>query len=156
MTRGLKYEKLPRHLVDAVLEIAERYRILRRDWGDETPGPHVVFGDVLTPYLLGLLTTRELSVEHDALLRRIFAFLEDLARDDDDRVQELVSTTVTERLGSDADALAIGHRYVGPVTRRLSDEIEPFWSGGESHVGAADSIAPVTSGIRRGNGTGSE
>lgn len=156
MTTGPKYEKLPHYLVDAVPEIAERYRTLRRAWGDETPGPHVVFGDVLNPYLLGLLTTRDLSVEREALLRRIFSFLEELARADDDRVQEVVSTTVAERLGTDPEALAFGRRYMGPATRRLSDDIELFWSTGASTNDADDPIAAVTSGARHGNGAGSD
>lgn len=156
MTTDLRYETLTQDLVDAVPEIAERYRTLRRDWGDETPGPHVVFGDVLNPYLLELLTKRDLSVEHDRVLRRIFAFLEELARDDDDRVQGVVSTTVVERLGSDSDVLGIGHRYMGPATRRLSDDVELFWSGGGSKNAAAAPIASVPLGGHLRNGSGSD
>jgi hypothetical protein len=106
-----------------------------------------VFGDVLNPYLLGLLAEPESSVEHEALLRRIFGFHEWLARDDE-MVQEVVSTTVVERLGADPDALAIGRRYTGPATRRVSDEIEVFWSARKSNNDAADPAATVASGAR--------
>src|ERR1700753_3403025 len=44
-------------------------------WGDpEKPWQHVLYGDVLTPFLERLLTTGE----DDARLRELFVFLEEL------------------------------------------------------------------------------
>lgn len=153
MLDGLTYETLTRTLVDAVPELGDRFETLRREWVGETPGPHVVYGDLLNPYLLQLLASPDATTEEVASLHRIFAFLERLARDDDPRIQEVVSTTVIERLGSDRALLNIGRRYMGEFTRLLSNDTERFWNG-EAHPRTVDhSVAPVGAVRPRGDET---
>ena len=41
----------------AVPDVRGRYEEERCLWGDEKPGPHIIFGDVLTPYLIDLLNS---------------------------------------------------------------------------------------------------
>ena len=135
------YDRLDRQLVSAMPELADRYDALLRAWGDEAPGPHVVFGDVLNPFLLGLLASEESAAPHATTLRRVFAFLERLAQDGDPRVQEIVWATVCERLGDDPDVLARGRRYMGEATRRLSHEAEAFWDMIEADESQANPVA---------------
>lgn len=125
------FDSLDRLLVDAVPELKAQHDGLLREWGTEAPGPHVVFGDVLNPYLLELLATEASAAIHASALRRVFAFLERLARDGDDPVRAVVAATVCERLGDNPVTLALGRRFMGPATRRLSDEIETFWGATE-------------------------
>lgn len=149
MPDGLTYEMLTRTLVEAVPELGERVETMRREWVGETPGPHVVYGDLLNPYLLQLLASPEATTGEVAPLHRIFALLERLARDGNPRVQEVVSTTVIERLGSDPSLLTIGRRYMGEATRRFSDETEHFWNG-EAHPRTADAAVAGPVRPRRG------
>lgn len=128
MDRSLAYQSLDQHLVDAVPELSDRVASLPRAWEPERPGPHVVFGDALNPYLIELLACQDPSPRSRDILRRIFALLERMARHDDPRVQEVVSTTVAERLGGDPVVLAEARRHMGQATRGLSEEIEAFWS----------------------------
>ena len=92
-------------------------------YGGDVPGPHVVFGDVLDPYLVELLT----ADRQDAALVAAFSLLEEMATSTDVAVQEVLATTVLERLGDDRAILERARRYMGPATRRLSEEVERGW-----------------------------
>ena len=131
------YETLGRQLVDAVPELTEAYATLGRTWDDEAPGPHIVFGDVLNPYLLALLESPELAAEHAEIVARIFDLLERMARHDDPLVREVVSATVAERLGDEPRTLAIARTFMGDATRRLADDVEAFWATGDTALAAA-------------------
>jgi hypothetical protein len=152
VTIGPTYETLGPHLADSVPELREPYEALRHEWEDDTPGAHVVFGDVLNPLLLRLLTATEPTEAQEALLRRIFSYLELLAQSEDTRVQEVVWATVAERLGDDPRVLAAARRYMGQATRRLSDDIERFWDRTRPGSGAttpATALATVGQDDRR-------
>lgn len=125
--RHVTYDRLSNELIKVAPELRAQYEEELRWWGDETPGPHIIYGDVLNPYLISLLEADDESNEE--VLRRIYGFLEALANHDDERVQEVVAVTVCERLGASKELLERAHRYMGPKTRQLSDEIEAFWRG---------------------------
>src|SRR3712207_6561874 len=101
MSETPTYQTLDQHLVAVVPEVRVSSEALRRGWGDETPGPRVDFGDVLNPHLLKLLASSEPTPVQSEELGRIFSFLKRLAHSDDVLIQEVVSTTVAERLGGD-------------------------------------------------------
>jgi hypothetical protein len=149
MASKLSYPTLGRHLLDAMPELEERYDFLIREWEGETPGPHVIFGDALNPLLLDLLGSNEAVAIHEMLLRRVFGFLELLARHPDPRVQQVVSTTVCERLGDDPRVLARARPFMGERTRELSREIEEFWSNGKQAL-TPNRPEPVTA-FRQGD-----
>ena len=86
----IHYDNVVEALMEAVPELRVGYEAECRQWGDEPPGPHVIFGDVLNPYLLNLLS----SDRQDAALRQVFQFLEHLANHEDIHIQELVAVTV--------------------------------------------------------------
>ena len=117
------YDNVVEALLEAVPELRAGYEAEYRQWGDEPFGPHVIFGDVLNPYLLDLLG----AARPDAKLRRVFQFLERLAKHEDIHIQELVAVTVCERLGDDPKILHRAHKYMGARTRQFSDEVEVFW-----------------------------
>lgn len=129
MIARLTYATLEEALMEATPELTEGYLELKEEWGDEEPGPHIVFGDVLNPVLLRLLEAGDGTDKTESMLRRIFALLERMARNDDLKVQEVASTTVLDRLGGDAEALGAARHYMGDATKRLSEEVERFWNG---------------------------
>jgi len=119
----IHYDHVVEALLEAVPELRAEYEAECHQWGDEPPGPHVIFGDVLNPYLLTLL-----GADHqDAVLHRVFQFLEHLANHEDIHMQELVAVTVCERLGDDPRILHRAYPYMGARTRQFSNEVEVFW-----------------------------
>jgi len=116
----LTYEKLDTELLMVLPELRERYKEESRWWKGEHPGQHIIFGDLLNPFLIVLL---ERGGDH-ALLKRAFAFLEKMAKSQDIRVVNVVAVTVCERLGDNPTWLAKARNYMGPCTTRLSIEVE--------------------------------
>jgi len=120
----MKQTELTRRLLNAIPELTDAYKELLAWWGGgEEPGQHVIFGDVLNPFLLGLLE----SMSNEELLIRVFNLLDTMAIDEDIRVKEVVVVTVLERLGDDKVLLERARLYMKPNTRKLSDEVEKFW-----------------------------
>lgn len=117
------YENLAEYLLDEFPDLRPRYEAEIKWWGDEKPGPHVVYGDILNPLIVDLLATRQ----DEERLKRVFDFLERLAKSDDVRVQEVVSVTVCEYLLRNRELLMTARRYMGQTTLRFTDEIEAFW-----------------------------
>jgi hypothetical protein len=122
-TMRITYDQLNDVLIEVVPELGESYRALRNEWVGETPGPHVVYGDMLNPFIVEMLSA---PVENHALLVRVFGLLERLASHPDVKVQEVVQMTVCERLGQEP-LLATARTFMGPSTLQLSHEIETFW-----------------------------
>lgn len=124
---AVTFENMSGVLIRLFPELSVDYQNLVDWWDGDTPGSHVVFGDILNPYILSLLETK-----HDQeKLRAIFDFLERLAKHEDKRVQEVIMMTVCERLAGSKEQLHKARSYMGPVTRRFSEEIETFWKGGK-------------------------
>jgi hypothetical protein len=119
----IHYANVAEAPVKAVPDLRAHYEEELRWWGDEKPGPHIIFGDVLNPYLIDLLD----SGHHEDKLRQVFQFLELLAKHDDVHIQELVAVTVCERLGNRPEHLKRARKFMGPRTRQFSKEVEDFW-----------------------------
>jgi hypothetical protein len=119
----IHYANVAEALIEAVPELRARYAEELRVWGDELPGPHIIFGDVLNPYLIELLDAHHATEQ----LQKVFEFLEILAHHDDVHVQELVAVTVCERLGDCRELLQKARKFMGPRTRQFSKEVEDFW-----------------------------
>ena len=117
----IKYDSLVQYLIEAVPELRSHYESWYEEMGEDF-GPHVVYGDVLNPYLLTLLK----SEGHEHELQRIFSFLERLASSDNARIREVVEVTVCERLGDHTELLAKARKYMGAATLRISHEIEKY------------------------------
>ena len=87
--------------------------------------PHVIYGDLLNPLLINLLSNT--SIDNDNKLKDIFNFLEELAMKKDKYIVEVVQVTVLEKLGDDKNVLKRSYKYMGKRTRKLSDEVERYW-----------------------------
>jgi len=116
------YENAADKLVESLPELKESYQAELEWWGTDRPGPHIIYGDILNPYI-----DRLLQAGGETGLRRVFAFLEALSQNEDARVQELVAVTVCEYLGNAPKKLQMAKRFMGPATLKISEEVERFW-----------------------------
>lgn len=80
---------------------------------DETDGQHIYFGEVVVPYIRELLKSNE-----DEKLKKVFAFLEEMEKDKDPKVCEVVEFTVLEQLSDNKEELEKLKPYMGPETRK--------------------------------------
>lgn len=98
-------------------------REVREYWGNDLPGPHVVFGNLLTPHLIQLLRTDENEIE----LHRIFGFLEGLSASGVKDVEEVVAFSVIESVAAEQDLLDRAWKLMGPRTRSMAKEVQSYW-----------------------------
>ncbi|MDQ0087494.1 hypothetical protein J2T12_000888 [Paenibacillus anaericanus] len=117
----MEYNNVVQIMLEAIPEITPMYE-KELDWWDEIL-PHIVFGDVLSPYIITLL--RESNPEQT--LEKVFDFLEQMAISSDERVQEVLAVTVLEQLGDDPLILEKARQYMGCETKKMSVEIEKGW-----------------------------
>lgn len=110
-------------LVEAVPELQPQYLAELEWWDEDKPGIHIIFGDILNPYLISLIK----SDSQQETLIRIFDFLEKLANHKNEQIQEVVAVTVCERLGDEPELLLKARQYMGSKTQEMSYEIEKFW-----------------------------
>jgi len=133
MDDAIDYDNLDQIMVEALPELRAAYEAEREGWEPGKPGAHIIYGDIVNPYLISLLD----EGEQGELLHRIFDLLERMADSEDSRIQEVVAFTVCERLGDDKVWLAKARPYMGEATPRFSREAENFW-GREAGVPAGD------------------
>jgi hypothetical protein len=115
----VRYDNIVPMLISSVPELAKAYEAEARWWGGETPGPHIVYGDVLNPYI-----DRSLDDRDDAALHRVFDLVETLAMSDDVHVQEVVAFTICEHLREDPRRLQLAERYMGVTTLRICHDLK--------------------------------
>ena len=123
----MKYETIVVDFLNEFPEFAEAAERERKYWqseGEETPLAYVFFGDVINPYLEGEL---EKHHRNELLLKRIFDFLERMAISKDDRIRDLLGAGITEVFGDNALRLKNARKYMGPYTRKNSDDMERSW-----------------------------
>jgi hypothetical protein len=115
-----KAEFMNNNTVDTKLlkEISEiklfYYKKLERYHGEE-PKRHIIFEDVLNPYLVNLL---EIDEDRE-LISRIFDFLEKIAISNYKKVQDAL-----RYLAYDKTILAKSQKYIGKETKKISYKIE--------------------------------
>lgn len=119
----ITFDNMSYKLVEAIPELRQERGEDLEYWKSHMNMAHIIYGDVLNPFLISLLE----SGEKEELLKRIFAFLERLANHEDVRVREVVSVTVCERLGNEKEWIERARKYMGPNTLRLCHEVEKFW-----------------------------
>src|SRR5574341_1598330 len=123
MTEERLYSKLNTMLLESFPQLTAAYReAVRVSDGDE-PGPHVVFGDVLTPHIIHLLE----SDGHDSELKAIFEFLEALVPSCNSDVRDVVGASVCERLNDRRSWRERARTFMGANTLQLSKDLERAW-----------------------------
>jgi hypothetical protein len=88
---------LNRKLVRRFPGLVEGYLEAKRLWGGDEPGPHVVYGDVLVPFIRSTLA-RDASASD---LELVMEFLEELSAATDGDTLDVVVTSVLEPLLDD-------------------------------------------------------
>ncbi len=124
MTTSAKYKLVNAALVEALPELREKYEEETAAWGEEM-GPHVIYGDLLNPFIAELLDSPEDPVTEERL-RRVFAFLEKLLADPDPDFSDVARTTVAEDLESDPVRLQRGRSYMGPLMAEAARDRLPY------------------------------
>lgn len=120
----ITYENMADKLVEALPELRPEYEAELEYWGDEKPGRHVTYGNILNPHIESALESHD-----EDFLRRAFSFLEELANHDDEKVQEVVGVTVCEGLIGNKKLLPAAKSYMGEATLRICREIEEWKPG---------------------------
>lgn len=108
-----KYKQINAALVQAIPELRERYEQEVEAWGEEM-GPHVIYGDLLNPYLAQLLDSPH-DPQAEQTLHRAFAFLERLLEHPDPDYSDVARTTVAEDLESNRTRLRRARPFMGPL-----------------------------------------
>lgn len=90
---------------------------------NHNPGPHVLYENVLNPYVKELLDNEE----NDEALQRIFKFYEDLAQSNDQEVKNLLQVTLLEVLWDDSIIYGKAYKYMLPATRQINDLIGEYF-----------------------------
>lgn len=118
------FRRVNQALVEALPELRPRYEEETEAWGEEM-GPHVIYADVLNPYLTDLLQSADDS-STGAALGRAFAFLETLAQDADPEAANVATTTVAEHLESDRESLDRARPFMGPLMAAATRNRLPY------------------------------
>ncbi len=124
---SISYANMSERLIEAVPELRLKYESQLNWWGDEKPGRHIVYGDLLNPYLISLL---EENGQKD-VLGRIFALLEALSQHEDILVREVVAVTVLETLVGHRDIWEKARKLMGKETLRIAEAVEIHWAEGK-------------------------
>jgi len=121
----LRYEDLTVKLIGEFPELEQAYQRELEWWGSETPGQHIIYGDLFTPHIVGLLQCGD----DPAAIARAFSLLEQMIASDDVRVQEVAVVTVLEGLEGNPTWFRLAKPHLGPLARRAVEELVDFWRG---------------------------
>jgi hypothetical protein len=112
----LTYDSVDKALLASVPELGKRYSA-EAEWQGR-PGQYIVVEDVLRPFLNELLD----SGKDAGLIRRVFDFLEDMARSSDIEVVNLLYVGILETLVGQPGRLGTAWKYMGEATRKVARE----------------------------------
>jgi hypothetical protein len=110
----MKPDDLNRMLVRRFPALVDGYLEAKRLWGGEEPGPHIVYGDVLVPFIRATLA-QEASADQ---LGAVMEFLEELSTAADSDVLDVVVTSVLEPLLAQKERSRL-ENAMGPRTQKL-------------------------------------
>lgn len=115
----ITFESVSDLLVEELPELRARYREVLAWWGDERPPQHILYEDILNPYISELIQEK-----NEAGLRRTFELVERMARSSDRRVQEIVAVTICDYIVADPRLLAQSRPFMGAFTQKQCDEMK--------------------------------
>lgn len=114
-----EYASLNDELIEVVPEIKGAYEDeLKWYGGDQIPGPHVVFADILIPHLARVARRGD-----ETRLREVFGYLERLARHANSDIRDVVALSVIAPL-VDQCPKELWVRYLGPELEEMLTELE--------------------------------
>jgi hypothetical protein len=109
------YNRLTAELARVLPELRIPVETEKRWWKGEAPGQHVVFGNILLPFLVQELERGD----RPEVLSRAFSFLENLARNPDVLVREVVQQSVLAGLCGEQPWSSQLAKVLGPESKRL-------------------------------------
>lgn len=116
------YETVSDLLVKELPELSAAYVELLDDWKGEKPGPHVVYGTILNPFIDEKLR----EGDREALVR-IFRFIESLLLCPDPRVADMASVEMCEHIVfSDKAIWDRARSFMGKATQKRCEEIRDW------------------------------
>lgn len=124
----MKYDNLVEKILNDIPELKNEYLDKAEDnLIDEATGVHVVFGLIVTPYVVNLLKNdNEVNTK---ILKKIFVFFEDMAKSEDSLIQEVLEFTVIEGLIEEGkEILSKSYSYMLDETRQSSTLVERFFN----------------------------
>jgi hypothetical protein len=119
----VKYGDLNALLVRRLPELSDQYWELKRLWEGDEPGPHVIYGDLLAPYVVELL---EGGGEPERL-ERAFALIEELASAALGEIRDVAGASVLEAVVQNPSARERAWRFMGPATELMARRIAKAW-----------------------------
>jgi hypothetical protein len=124
---NLRYGTFVDSLLAAVPEIKRQHDELQEDIGPDIL-PHLTVGVVLEPFVKDLLKANP-DIE---LVRRVFAFFEEMAQAQDIEVVNLLYVGIFESWVADPETLAHAWKYMGERTRQIASDAAHRWNCGEN------------------------
>jgi len=123
----LRYRSFVDSLLAAIPEIHPHYHGLQEDIGPDVL-PYPIVELVLEPFVKNALKANS----DDDLLRRVFAFLEEMALAQDIEVVNLLYIGIFESWAGDRETLARAWKYMGESTKQTArDAADRLNRGGE-------------------------
>ncbi len=84
--------------------------------------PHVIWGNIFNSYTVSLLKRKDYATNQD--LKRIFEMYEDLSRDGDEDIQNMVEVTLLEYLWDEKITYDRALELMGNNTKKIWDNIQ--------------------------------
>ena len=110
-------------LISLLPEIKKRYvDVISWQEGDDT-GSHVVFEDVLVPYIIECVRTR-----NQIRLFECFKVVEEILSTNDEYAEEVISVSVLESLLFEDCVQSMLSKYMGQKTKKLFEEVRCGWN----------------------------
>lgn len=94
--------------------------LLIGDDGDELS--YVSFGIIIMPFIY-----RWLQIKDDAKLKKAFAFFEEMAKDPDEEIQNLLQFTILEDLTTESEEIyKEAQKYIGSETKTFVNQVAAY------------------------------
>lgn len=106
-----RLHEVSERIVDALPELTKSFEDYCEEWKGEMPGAYNVACDVLMPALMGWIESRDAI-----LLKRVFAFVEDLANDPDEIVRDFAQVGIVNVIAQRDDWVEVARPYMGGKT----------------------------------------
>lgn len=105
-----RLDEVSERMVEALPELTMAFEDYCAEWKDDLPGAYNVACDVLIPAVTAWLE----AGENEMLLRRLFAFVEQLAGDLDDDVRDFAQEGIINAIAQRDQWVEVARPYMGP------------------------------------------
>lgn len=117
------WETVVSRFVEAFPVLRGQHQRMLDEWEDEVPGQTIVFDDIVSRYLIGLLRSPK---SNDNQLKAMFSFFEAMAVHENRHVRDLLSVTVCEHIvNAGQDVYDSAYPFMGLATRHMVNEVAP-------------------------------